>query len=39
LNGIVFVLRFSSRWNWVFEDETEICDVRPLEVGGQTTTG
>ena len=39
LNGIVLVLLFSRYWNCVLRDEMEICDERPLNVGGHTTAG
>jgi hypothetical protein len=39
LKGNVLLLRFSNRWYWVLREEIEICEDKPLRVGGQTTTG
>jgi hypothetical protein len=39
LKGTVLLLRFSNRWYWVLREEIEICEDKPLSVGGQTTTG
>jgi hypothetical protein len=39
LNGNVLLLRFSNRWYWVLREEIDICEVKPLSVGGQTTAG
>jgi hypothetical protein len=37
--GAVLVVRFCSRWNCVFFEASEICELSPAIVGGQTTAG